>query len=158
MLMFLPQKRHVYITFKIPISDYDYFDKLIDFIPQESGKKAFFESYRMVYPRLISSLKWKFNFFFQGRQKVENETLEKLCNKIVDVVYETFTRKYYFVKNSQSKRGHIYLIVRKKTGRTIGEEKTSFIKKSLMFLQVLLNGSVTDMIFWTKNISLTKVN
>lgn len=124
------------------------------------GKKAFFENYRMVYPRLISSLKWKFNcfFFFQGRQKVENETLEKLCNKIVDGAYETFTRKYYFVKNLQSKRGLIYLIVRKKTGRPIGEEKTSFIKKYSMFLQVLLNGSVIDMIFSTKNISLTKVN
>ena len=100
----------------------------------------------------------KETLFFQGRQKVENETLEKLCNKIVDGVYETFTRKYYFVKNLQSKGGHIYLIVRKKTGRPIGEEKTSFIKKYSMFLQVLLNGSVIDMIFSTKNISLTKVN
>lgn len=85
----------------------------------------------MVYPRLISSLKWKFNcfFFFQGRQKVENETLEKLCNKIVDGVYETFTRKYYFVKNLQSKRGHIYLIVRKKRGRLFGVEKNKLHKK-----------------------------
>ena len=41
MLMFLPDKNHVYIAFKIPISDYDYFDKLIDFISQEWGKKPF---------------------------------------------------------------------------------------------------------------------
>lgn len=41
MLMFLPQKNHAYTAFKIPISDYDYFDKLIDFISQEWGKKPF---------------------------------------------------------------------------------------------------------------------
>ena len=49
--------------------------------------------------------------------------LEKLYNKIVDVVYETLTRKYYIVKISQSKKGHIYLLVRKKRGRLIGDEK-----------------------------------
>ena len=45
---------------------------------------------------------------------MENTVLEKLCNKKVDVINEKFTRKYYFVKISLSKKGHIYLIVRKK--------------------------------------------
>ena len=54
---------------------------------------------------------------------MENNALEKMCNKIVDVIYETFTRKYYFVMISQSKKGHVYLIVRKKRGRLLGEEK-----------------------------------
>ena len=40
--------------------------------------------------------------------------LEKLCNKTVDVINETLTKKYHFVKISQSKKGHIYLIVKKK--------------------------------------------
>ena len=62
---------------------------------------------------------------------MENEILEKLCNKIIDVVYEMFTRKYYFVKISQSKKGHINLIVRKKRRRLIGEEKNAFHKKIL---------------------------
>ena len=60
---------------------------------------------------------------------MENKMLEKLYNKIVDVVYETLTRKYYIVKISQSKKGHIYLIVRKSRGRLIGEEKNAFHKK-----------------------------
>ena len=55
--------------------------------------------------------------------------LEKLCNKIVDVINETFTKKYYFVEISQSKKGHIYLIVRKKRGRLIGEEKHPLHRK-----------------------------
>ena len=44
----------------------------------------------------------------------EQDIFEKLCNKIVDVVHETFIRKYYFVKILQSKFGHILLIVRQK--------------------------------------------
>ena len=40
--------------------------------------------------------------------------LEKMCENLVDVIHEMFTRKYYVVKISQSKKGHIYLIVRKK--------------------------------------------
>lgn len=58
---------------------------------------------------------------------MKNEILEKLCYKIVDVVHETFTRKYYFVKISQSKKDHIYLIVRKKERETFwsGKKQTS---------------------------------
>ena len=60
---------------------------------------------------------------------MENKMLEKLYNKIVDVVYETLTRKYYIVKISQSKKGHIYLLVRKKRGKLIGDEKNPLHKK-----------------------------
>ena len=42
------------------------------------------------------------------------DILEKHCNSIVDVVHKTFIKKYYFVKISQSKLGHIFLIVCKK--------------------------------------------
>ena len=55
--------------------------------------------------------------------------LEKLCNKIVDVVHVAFIRKYYFVKISNSKLGHIFLIVCKKRGRLIGEEKGALHRK-----------------------------
>lgn len=54
---------------------------------------------------------------------MQHFVLERLCSKINDVIYGTFTRKYYLVKISQLKKGHIYLIVRKKRGRLIGEEK-----------------------------------
>lgn len=87
---------------------------------------------------------------------METEILEKLCNEIVDVVYETFTRTYYFVKISQSKKGHIYIIARKNRCRFIGGEKTPFIKKYLVFLQVFSNGTVINMTPWAKNISLIR--
>ena len=64
-------------------------------------------------------------FFLRGKQKMENNALEKMCNKIVDVIYKTFTHKYYFVKISQSKKGYVYFIVRKKRGRLLGEEKNA---------------------------------
>ena len=60
---------------------------------------------------------------------MENNALEKMWDRIVDAIYEIFTRKYYFVKISQSKKGHLYLIVRKKRGRLLGEEKNALHKK-----------------------------
>ena len=49
---------------------------------------------------------------------MENEILENLCNKIVDIVHETFTKKNYFVKILQSKKCRIYLTIRKKERET----------------------------------------
>ena len=59
---------------------------------------------------------------------MENNALEKMRNKIVEVIYEIFTSKYFFVKISQSKKGHVYFIVRKKRGRLLGEEKNALHK------------------------------
>ena len=36
---------------------------------------------------------------------MQNFVLERLCSRINDVIYETFTRKYYLVKISQLKKG-----------------------------------------------------
>ena len=46
----------------------------------------------------------------------QQNILEQLCDKIVDVIGETFTKKYYYVKISQSKKGHVYLVLEKKEG------------------------------------------
>ena len=43
-----------------------------------------------------------------------NLVLDKLCKNLIDVIQETFTKKYYIVRISQSKRGDIYLIIEKK--------------------------------------------
>ena len=50
-------------------------------------------------------MRWKLDSFFEKKKKkMENTVLEKLCNKKVDVINEKFTRKYYFVKISLSKK------------------------------------------------------
>ena len=55
------RKRHVHIAVKMSISEYETFGRLIDSIPHEWEKrKIFFNAYKMIYPRLISSLKLKF--------------------------------------------------------------------------------------------------
>ena len=40
--------------------------------------------------------------------------LDKFGENLVDVIQETFTKMYYIVRISQSKRGHVYLIIKKK--------------------------------------------
>ena len=66
---------------------------------------------------------------FLKRKKMENNALEKLSNKIVDVIYKTFTKKYYLVKISQSRKGHIYLMAREKRERLLGEQKNALHRK-----------------------------
>ena len=49
------KKKHAHIAFKIPISEYESFDILMDFISNDWEKKEiFFEDYKMIYPRLMS--------------------------------------------------------------------------------------------------------
>ena len=67
------------------------------------------------------------------KEKIKMEfVLEKMCENLVDVIHEMFTRKYYVVKISQSKKGHIYLIVRKKRDWFLYEQK------------VVLHGKIFD--------------
>ena len=60
-------------------------------------------------------------------REAKNE--EKMCDKIVDFIYKTFTRKYYLVKISQLKKKH--KIVTQKTGRLLDEEKKCAPQKHL---------------------------
>ena len=75
------KKKHVHIAFKISISEYESFDRLVDFISNEWEKrKIFFEDYKMIYSRLISSLKWKFDYvFFERKAKNEKQHPTKKC-------------------------------------------------------------------------------
>ena len=52
--------------------------------------------------------------------------LAKLCENLVDVIQETFTKKYYIVGITQSKRRHIYLIFRKKDASCCMKKKRHF--------------------------------
>lgn len=86
-----------------------------------------FEKYELIYPRLIITLNWRFDYVFFERKKQKMErVLEKLCENLVDVVHETFTKKYCIVRIPESKRGHIYLIVRSERGRLLYKEKEAF--------------------------------
>ena len=82
-------------------------------------------------------------FFLKGKKekvkKSHSNVIENLYKKIVDVVSETFTRKYYFVRISQSKRVHIHLIVRKKRGRLLWEETQALHRKINDFSRSVFN-------------------
>ena len=63
-------------------------------LSQRSGEKEKeISDYKMTYSRLINSMRWKFDsIFFEKKKKMENTVLEKLCNKVVDVINETFIK------------------------------------------------------------------
>ena len=57
------KRKHVHIEFKIALSDYECFDCIITFVSDDWEKrKIFFSGYGMVYPRLISSMKWRSDY------------------------------------------------------------------------------------------------
>ena len=77
--------------------------------------------------------------------------LEKMCENLVDVIHETFTRKYYIVKISQSEKDHTYLIVRKKRSRLLYEKQDALHAKIFLTLSpAYLRGTVKDTNNWKK--------
>ena len=59
--------------------------------------------------------------FLRGKQNMEKKkALEKMYNKIVDVIYKTFTRKYYFVKMSQSQKDTCVPYCQEEGGKATG--------------------------------------
>ena len=72
---------HVHFAFCILhfafIYGYDCFDRRISFVTDESGKrKVSITDYRIIYPRLISSIKWKndyVSFEKKGRKNVNKK-------------------------------------------------------------------------------------
>ena len=86
MAMYLfPKKRHMHLAFKLPISDYESFVKVIDFV------SVLFANCKIVHPCLISSIKWKFGNF------------EK--KKKMQVIGEIFTKKLLRCENFPVKKG-----------------------------------------------------
>ena len=95
---------HIHLAFKLLLPDYDCFDKNVDYFSSEwERRKKFFIDYEMIYPRLISLMKWKFDcffLFFEKRKKNKekqqtmsiNNALKNLCEKIIDVIWETFPK------------------------------------------------------------------
>ena len=70
------KKKHVHLAFKLPLSDSDCFDKVINLIPNEwERQEIFFNNYEMIYARSIQSMKSKFDyvFFFFSKKKKENK-------------------------------------------------------------------------------------
>ena len=63
----------------MPISEYESFDRLIGFVSNEwEKKKIFFEDYKMIYHRLISSMKWKLDHvFFETKIKNGKQRFRK---------------------------------------------------------------------------------
>ena len=69
---------------------------------------------------------------------MSEEILENLCNKIVDVIRETDPILNFFVKASQAKNGKIYLIVRKKRDRFVGDGLAEYKWQFLIFFVLMM--------------------
>ena len=115
----------------------------------EKKKIVFFPNYEIIYPRLITSLKWHYDDLFFERKKKRKTVFDKLCENTVDVIYQTFTRKHYLVRISQSKTSHIYC-KKKKGGGCCLRKRMCFTAEFLMSLEVFLVGFVKNRHFWRK--------
>ena len=59
------KKKYVHAAFKISSSECESFERLVDLISDQWEKrKIFFEDYKMIDLRLITSLKWIFDYVF----------------------------------------------------------------------------------------------
>ena len=67
---YFQEKKTCHISFKKLFSNYECLDAVLKFISKEWGKrKIFFDDYELIYPRLITSLKWRFGHVLFERKK-----------------------------------------------------------------------------------------
>ena len=72
----------MHLAFKLPLSDYDCFDKVIDLISDDwERRKIFFAEHETIYLRLISSMKWKFDYVFFEKRKTEKRKVVRYVNE-----------------------------------------------------------------------------
>ena len=69
--VFVSRKRRlVHFAFKQPLLGYPFYRILLIFVRKEwAHQEIFFEGYEIVFPRLISSIRWRYDYvFFQKRK------------------------------------------------------------------------------------------
>ena len=86
--------------------------------------------------------------FLRRRKKYVKATKQTwtLCNKIADVICETFTKNYYLVKISQSKKDMFISWLEKKEGHCLVKNCLHFITKFMKFPGVYFFRLVVNMI------------
>ena len=120
-------------------------------LSEESGKKedSFFSKLwnnLSSFDNFLEVALWR-SFFW--KKKKRKTVFDKLCENTVDEIYQTFTRKHYLVRISQSKTSHIYC-KKKKGGGCCLRKRMCFTAEFLMSLEVFLVGFVKNRHFWRK--------
>ena len=66
----ISKKKNIHISFKKSFSDCECFDAVLKFISKEWEKRNIFcDNYELIYPRMITSLKWHFDYVLFERKK-----------------------------------------------------------------------------------------
>ena len=95
-------------------SFFSFYDELIRFVYVKWEQRRFLMSYEMAYPRLITSLRWKFDYVFFSEwkmQKCEHELLERLVDEFLSVIKEKYSERYYHLQIAKSKSKSIYFVI-----------------------------------------------
>ena len=64
-------------------------------------------------------------YFFRKKiiMATKHQLLDDLCEKFIDSMSKKYSKKVDYMRITQSKNGRIYLIIRKKRGRLIHQDK-----------------------------------
>ena len=95
-------------------SFFSFYDELIRFVYVKWEQRRFLMSYEMVYPRLITSLRWKFDYVFFNEwkmQKCEHELLDRLVDEFLSAIKEKYSERYYHLQIAKSKSKWIYFVI-----------------------------------------------
>ena len=95
-------------------SFFSFYDQLIRFVYVKWEQRRFLMSYEMVYPRLITSLCWKFDYVFFNEwkmQKCEHELLDRLVDEFLSAIKEKYSERYYHLQIAKSKSKWIYFVI-----------------------------------------------
>ena len=112
-----------------PLISYPFFHGIINLVADRwKERKIFFSFYEMIYPKLNGSMKWKNDcIFLRENKKMQREQiLEEMSNDLLDNIKKHFPEEFYII---ESKGGSFYLMIRKKRGKIVSENRKKMFDK-----------------------------
>ena len=113
--MFLSKKKNlVHCAFDKPLISYPPFDDTFSLV---SSRWRDFLSYEMLYPKLNLSMRWKNDYIFLQRKKMQREQIleEMMSDAILHDIQKKLSTHSFVTNITESKDGSFYLIIKIKT-------------------------------------------
>ena len=106
-----------------PLISYKFFEDIIKFIRKYwNMRKVFYPGYFFSYPRLIQSLKLRFDYvIISNNKRRKNKNIDVLLDRFFESLESSFRCEFprYIIKVSENK-GSFYVLVKKPRGKILG--------------------------------------
>ena len=124
-------KKQVHFAFDKPFTSIIQHSEILNLIQIEwRNNKNYFKNYEIVFPRLIHSTKWKYDYAFLEKKMnpVEEEKIDFLIDGFLNFFKIKYSSKDFYFRITKSKSKSIHLLIRKKRSCLTEKQKMLLFK------------------------------